>query len=211
MPNPTAAANGTHHDRFVFRLRQHRRPADQPVPARDRPRRRVPRRHRPLPLLVRASRPVFPPVFLRAGPRGNAVQPRRALVGLPRGEGRGQHRRFRLDAAPQPDRHADVHQRRLPGARRGRAARRRDHRRRELPRAVHDARDLQHLGDELRRHLAPRCARAVGRRGQGRRLAQHRRRRPVALPSTAAGRQPTSTTASTRHASRRSPASPTCA
>ena len=43
---------------------------------------------------------VLPPVFFRHGPRGNALQPRRALLGIPGGQGSGHHDRVRLHAQP---------------------------------------------------------------------------------------------------------------
>jgi len=138
---------------------------------------------RAFPLCVRAAGTVFSPVLLRHGSRGNAVQPRPAVVGLSRGEESRQHRRLRLHPRSAAGGHGLVRQHALPHAERGCGAAARSDDRARVRAALRDAFDFQHFGHELRRDFETRRAGAVQRREIGGLLDEYRRGRPDAVAS----------------------------
>ena len=126
---------------------------------------------RPAALLLREAGRILPPVFVHERPRGTAVQPLGAILGLPPGQGRGRHHRLRFHQQHQRARLHPVRQCALSGAGGGPLAHAfAGYRRRLCAPAVRGEVDRQHQRHELRRHFRAGRAVAVARRGARRLL-----------------------------------------
>jgi len=124
-----------------------------------------------------------PPVHRHERPRGAALQPLAALLGLPDREGCQLGRRLRHPARRAPARLVPLPPLRLPHAHRGGARRERRARDRARPPApVRRALPYQRRADVLRRALRSRGARARDGCHRTRLLHRHRRGRALAAP-----------------------------